>query len=91
MCRHSGSQRPRSGPDRPDGLSGFETDLAAAICHRVPAKCEVVAAARGGDPLAPLLQAKADAVIAGLSVSPESQRRIDFSRAYASLSTASSS
>jgi octopine/nopaline transport system substrate-binding protein len=77
---------PATRPGQAGGLSGFEADLAAAICHRVPAKCEVVTAARGGDPLAPLLQAKADAVIAGLSVSPESQRRIDFSRAYASLS-----
>jgi octopine/nopaline transport system substrate-binding protein len=77
---------PATRPGQAGDLAGFEADLAAAICHRVPAKCEVVAAARSGDPLAPLLQAKADAVIAGLSISPESQRRIDFSRAYASLS-----
>jgi octopine/nopaline transport system substrate-binding protein len=73
----------RTGPA--GNLSGFEVDLAAAICRRVPAKCEVVAAA-GGDPLEPLLRAQTDAVIAGLSVNPESQRRIDFSRAYANLS-----
>lgn len=79
---------PATRPGEAGGLAGFEADLAAAICHRVPApaKCEVVAVARSGDPLAPLLQARADAVIAGLSVSPESQRRVDFSRAYASLS-----
>jgi ABC-type amino acid transport substrate-binding protein len=66
-------------------LRGFEAELAAAICRRVPAKCEVVAAA-GGDPLTPLLQSQADAVIAGLSVNPDIQHKIDFSRAYASVS-----
>jgi octopine/nopaline transport system substrate-binding protein len=76
---------PATRPAHAGDLAGFEAELATAICQRVAAKCEVVAAG-GGDPLAPLLQAQADAVIAGLSVSPESQRRIDFSRAYASVS-----
>jgi len=66
-------------------LASFEAELAAAICRRVPATCEVVAD-DGGDPLAPLLQRKADAVIAGLSLGPELQRTIDLSRAYASIS-----
>ncbi len=76
---------PATLPTRAGDLAGFEAELATAICQRVSVKCEVVAAA-DGDPLAPLLQGQADAVIAGLSVSPESQRRIDFSRAYASVS-----
>jgi octopine/nopaline transport system substrate-binding protein len=76
---------PAAGPEQAGDLSGFEADLAAAICQRVQAKCELVAAA-GGDPLTPLLQSQADAVIAGLSVSPEIQRKIDFSRPYASVS-----
>jgi len=50
-----------------------------------------VVAAADGDPLTPLLQAKADAVIAGLSVGPGIQRKIDFSRAYASVSHGSPS
>jgi octopine/nopaline transport system substrate-binding protein len=66
------------------GLAGFEAELAAAICERVPAQCEVVAVA-GGDALAPLLQSRADAVIAGLSIGPEIQQRIDLSRSYASI------
>ncbi len=66
-------------------LSGFEAELAAAICQRVPTKCDVFVA-DAGDPLVPLYQWKADAVIAGLSVTRESQHDIDFSRAYASLS-----
>jgi len=72
-------------PTRAGDLAGFEAELATAICQRVAVKCEVVAAA-DGDPLAQLLQGQADAVIAGLSVSPENLRRIDFSRAYASVS-----
>ncbi|MCI0431396.1 MAG: transporter substrate-binding domain-containing protein [Rhodospirillales bacterium] len=74
-----------AGPGKPGDLAGFEAELAAAICRRVAAKCEVVAA-DGGDALAPLLQARADAVIAGLSIGPELQRKIDLSRAYASIS-----
>ena len=66
-------------------LTGFEADLAVAICQRMQAKCEVIVAA-GGDPVAALLEWWADAVIAGLSVSPERRRVIDFSRAYASMS-----
>ena len=76
---------PAARPGQAGDLAGFEAELAAAICQRVSAKCEVVAAA-GGDPLAPLLQSQADAVIAGLSVSPDIQRKIDFSRAYANVS-----
>ena len=76
---------PATRPGQAGDLRGFEAELAAAICQRVSAKCEVVAAA-DGDPLTPLLQAKADAVIAGLSVGPGIQGRIDFSRAYASVS-----
>jgi octopine/nopaline transport system substrate-binding protein len=66
-------------------LGGFEAELATEICRRVPATCEVVAD-DGGDPLAPLLQRKADAVIAGLSFGPQLQQRIDLTRAYASIS-----
>ena len=76
---------PAARPGQAGDLAGFEAELAAAICQRVSAKCAVVAAA-GGDPLAPLLQSQADAVIAGLSVGPDIQRKIDFSRAYASVS-----
>jgi len=67
------------------GLAGFEAELAAAICQRMPTKCDVFVA-DAGDSLLPLYQWKADAVIAGLSVTRESQQDIDFSRAYASVS-----
>jgi ABC-type amino acid transport substrate-binding protein len=73
------------GASKPGDLAGFEAELAATICRRVPAKCEVVAA-DGADALAPLLQSRADAVIAGLSIGPELQQKIDLSRAYASIS-----
>jgi octopine/nopaline transport system substrate-binding protein len=76
---------PAARPAQTGDLAGFEADLAVAICQRVPAKCEVVAA-DGSDPLSPLLQSSADAVIAGLSIGPDLQRKIDLSRAYASIS-----
>jgi octopine/nopaline transport system substrate-binding protein len=74
-----------AGPAQSGNLAGFEAELAAAICARVAARCEVVAA-DGGDALAPLLQSRADAVIAGLSIGPELQRKVDLSRTYASIS-----
>jgi octopine/nopaline transport system substrate-binding protein len=76
---------PAARPGQAGDLGGFEAELAAAICQRVSAKCAVVADA-SGDPLRPLLQSQADAVIAGLSVNPDIQRKIDFTRAYASVS-----
>jgi len=76
---------PAARPGQTGDLAGFEAALAAAICERVSAKCEVVGAA-ASDPLAPLLQSKVDAVIAGLSFGPQLQRTIDLSRAYASIS-----
>ncbi|HUL07470.1 MAG TPA: transporter substrate-binding domain-containing protein [Candidatus Acidoferrum sp.] len=76
---------PAARPAPAGNLGGFEAELAAAICRRVSGSCAVVAD-DGADPLAPLLQRKADAVIAGLSFRPELQQRIDLTRAYASIS-----
>lgn len=76
---------PAARPAPVGNLAAFEADLAAAICRRVGATCEVVAG-NGVDPLAPLLQRKADAVIAGLSFDPQLQQAIDLTRAYASIS-----
>jgi octopine/nopaline transport system substrate-binding protein len=72
-------------PAQVGNLAAFEAELAAAICRRVSATCEVVAD-DGDDPLAPLLQRKADAVIAGLAFDPQLQQAIDLTRAYASIS-----
>ena len=67
----------------PDGkLQGFEVDLAAELCKRMDAKCEVIA--QDWDGIIPALQAgKYDAIMAGMSVTEKREAVLAFSRSYA--------
>ncbi|WP_372397120.1 transporter substrate-binding domain-containing protein [Azospirillum sp. HJ39] len=63
-------------------LVGFEVDLVRDLCRRIEADCEVVA--QDWDGILPgLQQGRYDAVIAGVSITPERERMVDFSAAYA--------
>jgi octopine/nopaline transport system substrate-binding protein len=66
----------------PDGkLQGFEVDLAAELCKRMDAKCEVIA--QDWDGIIPALQAgKYDAIMAGMNITDKRREVIDFSRNY---------
>jgi len=63
-------------------LAGFELDLAADLCERMDAECEIVAQAWDG--IIPALQAgRYDAIMAGMSITDERREVISFSRSYA--------
>ncbi len=66
----------------PDGkIVGFDVDVINAVCQEINAKCDIVA--QDWDGLLPgLLTNKYDAVIAGMSITPERQAQVDFSEPY---------
>ena len=63
-------------------LEGFEIDLANDLCGRMKVKCEIIA--QDWDGIIPALQAKKyDAIMAGMSVTDERKKVIEFSTSYA--------
>ncbi len=63
-------------------LDGFEIELMRELCDRMDAECELVSQAWDGM-IPALLGGRYDAIMAGMSITPERQEVIAFSRAYA--------
>ena len=77
-----GAYPPWNGTNAAGELEGAEIDLAADLCARMKAECELVA--QEWDGIIPALQnGKYDAVIAGMSITAERMEVINFSQGYA--------
>lgn len=73
--------KPFSYLDVQGNVVGFEIDLANALCEEMKAKCDIVS--QDWDSLIPSLQAnQADAIMAGMSITPDRLNVVDFSEPY---------
>ena len=75
------SYKPFSYTDADGKLIGYEIELVDALCAQMQAKCEVIS--QDWDGLIPGLNAqKFDAIIAGMSITPERKEVVEFSDPY---------
>lgn len=81
-----GAFRPWNFTETNGALAGFEVDLAHDLCRRMQAECTVVA--QDWDGIIPgLQQGKYDAILAGMSITDERMKVVDFSVPYAAEPT----
>jgi arginine/ornithine transport system substrate-binding protein len=76
-----GNYPPFTKTEADGSVTGFEIDLANALCKRMRARCELVKT--GFDDLIPRLHGgQLDAVIASLTITEKRQKEVDFSDTY---------
>ncbi|MDO4451062.1 MAG: transporter substrate-binding domain-containing protein [Moraxella sp.] len=75
------SFKPFSYLDNTGNVVGFEIDLAHALCAKMNATCDIQS--QDWDSLIPSLHAnKSDAIMAGMSITPDRLQVVDFSESY---------
>ena len=79
--RHGGRLSSLQHQERRGELTGFDVDIAKALCDEMKAKCEIVA--QDWDGIIPGLEAKKyDAIVASMSVTDERKQKVDFTDRY---------
>ncbi len=79
-----GAYPPFSKTEADGSLSGFDVDMANALCEELKAQCKIVP--QDWDGLIPsLLARKYDAIIAGMDITEERKVKVDFTGKYAHI------
>jgi arginine/ornithine transport system substrate-binding protein len=77
-----GRYPPFSTIDKGGKLSGFDVDIARALCERIQAKCELVVMENWAEVLPSVEAGRYDAVVASMSITEERLRRVAFTNKY---------
>ena len=76
-----GEYPPFNQTDKKGNLSGFDVDIAKALCNALDAKCELVK--QRWDRIIPdLVNGKYDLVVSSMSITAERRQKIDFTNPY---------